>query len=98
MSNLYQMLSLETGVPWKNKSIIAILKHQLPTSSNSLNLLFTLSHLTPGTGHAPCEHVQAGSGYSKCNFVKLQTISNLNICKKCKLTEGIEPLILWEDA
>lgn len=51
------------------------------------------SHLTAGTGHAPWEHVEAGSGSSKCNFVKLQTICNLNICKKYKLTEGIQPLI-----
>lgn len=37
--------------------------------------------------------LRAGSGYSKRNFVKLQTICNLNICKRYILTEGFQPLI-----
>lgn len=36
---------------------------------------------------------RAGSRYSKCNFVKLQTACNLNICKRDILTEGFQPLI-----
>lgn len=36
--------------------------------------------------------LRAGSGYSKCNFVKLQTICNLNICKRYILTEGFQHL------
>lgn len=36
---------------------------------------------------------RAGSEYSKYNFVKLQIICNLNICKRYILTEGFQPLI-----
>lgn len=36
---------------------------------------------------------RAASGYSKCNFVKLHTVCNLNICKRYILTEGFQPLI-----
>lgn len=63
-------------------------KHQFQKSSNSW------AHcMAAGTGHAPCEHATGRLRDSKCNFAKLQTICNLNICKRYILTEGFQPLI-----
>lgn len=42
----------------------------------------------------PCASIPgAGSEYSKCNFIKLQNVCNLNICKRYILTEGFQHLI-----
>lgn len=83
------MLPFETGVSWKNKSIIAMLANT--SFKNPVTPEHTVWLLAQAIAHVSIP--RAGSGYSKCNFAKLQIICNLNICKRYILTEGFQPLI-----